>query len=101
MASTGLGEGFALPHPRTPPSELVEAPVVVVVFPDEMVDWAALDGELVHTVFLLVSPSAAVHVQVLARVAHSLRLPQFVSFLHERPSQAELVARLRSMRHER
>jgi PTS system nitrogen regulatory IIA component len=98
MASTGLGEGFALPHPRTPPSDLVEEPTVVVVFPAERVDWAALDAEPVHTVFLLVSPTAAVHVQILARVAHSLRSPPFVSFLRERPMQDALVARLRSMR---
>ena len=100
MASTGLGEGFALPHPRKPPNDLVKEPVVVVVFPEAVVDWAALDGEPVHTIFFLVSPSAAVHVQILARVAHSLRSPPFVSFLRERPSQVELVARLRSMRHE-
>jgi len=101
MASTGLGAGFALPHPRKPPGDLVEKPVVIVVFPEVLVDWAALDGQPVDTVFLLVSPSAAVHVQVLARVAHSLRLPEFVDFLRERPSQVELVARLRSMRRER
>ena len=98
MASTGLGHGFALPHPRKPPSELIDEAVVSVVFPDVPLDWAALDGEPVHTVFLLLSPSAPVHLRILSRVAHSLRSPELRSFLRERPSQARLVERLRALR---
>jgi PTS system nitrogen regulatory IIA component len=98
MASTGLGHGLAVPHPRKPPSELLEVAVVSVVFPDVALDWAALDGEPVHTVFLLLSPSASVHLQILSGVAHSLRSPELPGFLRERPSQAQLVERLRALR---
>jgi PTS system nitrogen regulatory IIA component len=98
MASTGLGHGFALPHPRTPPGELIDQAMVSVVFPDVPLDWAALDGEPVHTVFLLLSPSAPVHLQILSAVARSLRTPELPSFLRERPSQARLVERLRALR---
>jgi PTS system nitrogen regulatory IIA component len=72
--------------------------MVSVVFPDVPLDWVALDGEPVHTVFLLLSPSAAVHLQILSRVAHSLRSPDLPRFLRERPSQARLVERLRALR---
>jgi PTS system nitrogen regulatory IIA component len=72
--------------------------VVSVVFPDAPLDWAALDGEPVHTVFLLLSPSAPVHLQILARMAHSQRWPELPSLLRERPSQARLVERLRALR---
>jgi PTS system nitrogen regulatory IIA component len=98
MASTGLGHGFALPHPRKPPGELIDRAMVSVVFPDEPLDWAALDGEPVHTVFLLLSPSAPVHLQILSGVARSLRTPELPSFLRERPSQTRLVERLRTLR---
>jgi PTS system nitrogen regulatory IIA component len=98
MASTGLGHGFALPHPRKPPGELIDEAMVSVVFPDEPLDWAALDGEPVHTVFLLLSPSAPVHLQILSRVARSLRTPELPSFLRQRPSQARLVEWLRALR---
>jgi PTS system nitrogen regulatory IIA component len=98
MASTGLGHGLAVPHPRKPPSELLEVAVVSVVFPNVALDWAALDGEPVHTVFLLLSPSASVHLQILSGVAHSLRSPELPGFLRERPSQAQLVERLRALR---
>ncbi len=100
MASTGLGHGFAIPHPREPQGELIDEAVVSVVFPDLPLDWASVDGEPVHAVFLLLSPSASVHLQILSRVARSLRSPELPSFLRERPSQPELVKRLRSLRRE-
>ena len=98
MASTGLGHGLAVPHPRKPPTELIEEAVVSVVFPDGPLDWAALDGEPVHTIFLLLSPSAPVHLQILSGVAHRLRSPGLPGFLRERPNQARLVERLRALR---
>jgi len=98
MASTGLGHGLAVPHPRKPPTELIEEAVVSVVFPDVPLDWAALDGEPVHTIFLLLSPSAPVHLQILSGVAHRLRSPGLPGFLREQPSQARLVERLRALR---
>ena len=98
MASTGLGHGFALPHPRKPPGELIDRAMVSVVFPDVPLDWAALDGEPVHTVFLLLSPSAPVHLQILSGVARSLRTPELPSFLRARPSRERLVERLRALR---
>jgi PTS system nitrogen regulatory IIA component len=98
MASTALGHGFALPHPRKPPSGLIDEATVSVVFPEVPLDWAALDGEPVHTVFLLLSPSAPLHLQILSGVARSLRSPELPSFLRERPSQVRLVAWLRAPR---
>jgi PTS system nitrogen regulatory IIA component len=98
MASTGLGHGLAVPHPRKPPTELIAEAVVSVVFPDVPLDWAALDGEPVHTVFLLLSPSAPVHLQILSGVAHRLRSPGLPGFLREQPSQAQLVERLGVLR---
>ena len=58
MASTALGGGVALPHPRTPPGDLVTAPCVATLFLEQGADWVALDGAPVHTVFLLLSPDA-------------------------------------------
>jgi len=98
MASTGLGHGLALPHPRKPPGGLIDEAMVSVVFPEVSLDWAAVDGEPVHTVFLLLSPSAPMHLQILSGVARGLRSPELPSFLRERPSQARLVGRLRALR---
>lgn len=98
MASTGLGHGVALPHPRKPPKHLFAEPVISVCFPDEPLDWAALDGEPVSCVILLLSPSAPVHLQILSRVAFALRLPEFRNLLRERPTREQLVEHLRALR---
>jgi PTS system nitrogen regulatory IIA component len=97
MASTSLGHGLALPHPRKPPGELIDEPVVSVVFPRVPLDWAALDRERIHTVLLLLSPSTPVHLRILSRVAHGLRSPELPKLLERQPSQAELLAGLRSL----
>lgn len=97
MASTALGHGVAIPHPRKPRGDLFPEPVVCVLFPREPVDWAALDGEPVHTVLLVLSPSAPVHLELLARIAHALRTPGFVEFLRERPTKDQLVGRIREI----
>ena len=100
MASTALGHGVALPHPRKPPAALFQKPVVCVLYPATPVDWAALDGEPVHTVLLLLSPSAPIHLEILSRVAFALRTPGFPAFLRARPARDELCAKLRDLRKE-
>jgi len=94
MASTALGHGVALPHPRKPPAHLFDEPVISVCFPERPLDWAALDGAPVTAVFLLLSPSAPVHLQILARVAFALRSRDFREFLRSRPDREQLVEHL-------
>lgn len=81
LTSTGLGEGFAVPHPRTPSTSFSEEPVVMLALPRPALDWGALDGQPVHAVFLLVNPSPAAHLKVLSRLAFVLRNPGFAALL--------------------
>lgn len=97
-ASTGLGRGVALPHPRRPPADIVREPVVTLAFLEQPVDWAAVDGQPVSVVVLPLSPTAQTHLQLLARIAFVLRLESFRKFLDKRPSRDELVRALRSIR---
>lgn len=94
MASTALGHGVALPHPRKPPAHLFDQPVISVCFPERPLDWAALDGGPVTSVFLLLSSSAPIHLQILARVAFALRSRDFREFLGTRPDRERLVQHL-------
>jgi PTS system nitrogen regulatory IIA component len=98
MASTGLGHGVALPHPRKPPTELISEPVISLVYLEEPLDWAAVDGQPVTAVLLVLSPSAAMHLQILTRIAFVLRSEEFRDFLHAQPGHEGLVERLRSIR---
>ena len=98
LAGTALGFGIAVPHPRRPQSELFDEPQVCVLYLDPPLDWAATDGQLVHTAILVLSPSTPVHLQILARIAYAVRVPGFIDYLMGRPDRAELAQRLSGIR---
>jgi mannitol/fructose-specific phosphotransferase system IIA component (Ntr-type) len=70
--TTGLGDGVAVPHGRTP---LVDRLVVAAGVAKSPVEYGALDGNPVEVFFLLVGPetAAGAHVKVLSRLARLLR----------------------------
>ena len=53
LGSTGIGNGVAVPHTKHPAVDRLTA---TVALSEEGVDFASLDGEAVHILFLLISP---------------------------------------------
>jgi PTS system nitrogen regulatory IIA component len=101
MASTALGRGIAVPHPREPLAEGIERPVISLVFLDPPLDWAAVDGELVHTVALLVSPNAGAHLEILSEIGRAVRSAEVIRLLRSRPAKSALIDGLRALVGER
>jgi len=97
LASTALGHGIALPHPRKPLAGVLADPVVTVVHLRDAVDWAALDGEPVRVAVLLLSPSAPVHLQLLSRVSLVLRQEGVPEWLASGPEPDAIVERVRAI----
>ena len=73
MGSTAMGNGVAIPHPRHPVVLPVSKPLLSLCFLAESIDFGAPNGEPVHTLFVLLSPTVQTHLQMLARVACLLR----------------------------
>ncbi|MBC8370091.1 MAG: PTS sugar transporter subunit IIA [Planctomycetes bacterium] len=90
LASTGLSAGVALPHPRTPTADFTDYPIVVIAMLENPVDWLSLDGELVHTAVMLLSPTPQEHLQVLSRVALVLRNEKVIAALKARQSATDI-----------
>lgn len=101
MASTALGYGIAVPHPREPLGDAIEHPLISLVLLDPALDWAALDGELVHTVALLVSPTAGTHLEILSEIARAARSAEVARLLRSRPTKSALIDGLRELFEER
>ena len=97
MATTALGAGVALPHPRTPSAAFVTQPTVVVGMLAGEVGWHAFDGEPVHSAILLLSPTPREHLQVLSRLAFLLRDGRFGALLRGRAEAEEVVAAVVAM----
>lgn len=72
LASTSVGGGIAIPHPRDPVVAPVDQPLVFLCFLRHAVDFRAIDGQPVTVLFLLLSPSVREHLRVLARLASAL-----------------------------
>jgi PTS system nitrogen regulatory IIA component len=97
LASTGIGEGIALPHARDPLVLRVAGPTVILGFLAQPVDFGALDGVPVRVVFTLFAPSIREHLRTLSRLAFALHDPELRRLLGEQAAAAAIVARLRAL----
>ncbi len=73
LASTGIGDGIAIPHVRTPIVLRVKEPVLVLALLKRGIEFGAIDKKPVHAIFLLVSPTTRVHLQLLSRLGFVLQ----------------------------
>jgi PTS system nitrogen regulatory IIA component len=76
-ASTGVGDGIALPHVRNPIVLNVNRPTITLAFLEKPVDFASLDGKPVHVLFSLICPTTRMHLQMLSRLSYALHDLQF------------------------
>lgn len=83
LATTAVGEGIAMPHPRHPLVLHVPEPSVALCFLEQPVDFGALDGQPVFALFLVLSPSVRAHLHLLGRLAFGLRQPGFARAVRE------------------
>ena len=82
LGSTGIGKGVAVPHAK---HESVHGLVAAFGRSREGVEFAALDGQPVNLVFLILSSKehSGQHLGALARVARLVRDDRFCRFLRE------------------
>ncbi len=95
VGSTAVGGGVAIPHPRHPVVLPVKSAQLSICFLEQPIDFGAPNGEGVHTLFVLLSPTVHVHLQMLARVAALLRDDRFRQVLAARKSAREILNEVR------
>lgn len=91
LESTAIGDGIAIPHVRNPIVLHVAKPMVMLSFLEKPVDFGALDGQPVHTLFSLVSPTVRSHLHLLSRIAFALRDPGFKEIVLRQGSREEIL----------
>jgi PTS system nitrogen regulatory IIA component len=95
LMPTAIGHGIALPHPRNPLLTDPRSQFVGIVFLEQPVDWKALDGEAVHTLLLIVSASAKLHLDTLSKINFFCQQDVFRALLRERAPREAITAALR------
>jgi nitrogen PTS system EIIA component len=91
LGSTAVGGGVAIPHVRNPIVMHIPKPMVCLCFLEGPVDFGALDGEPVHTLFTIVSPTIKAHLNLLSRLAFALREPGFSSVIAAKGSREDIL----------
>lgn len=94
LASTGIGNGIAIPHPRDPLSQPPPAPVITTCFPENPLEFKAIDDQPVFVFFILLSPTVQQHLHLLSRLSYCIRDRAFRSFLNTHPDAETLFARV-------
>jgi PTS system nitrogen regulatory IIA component len=89
--STGVGDGIAIPHVRSPIVLDVDEPSVSLCFLRTPVDFDAIDEKPVDTVFAIVAPTAREHLHLLGRLAGALHDPAFHRALLAREETGRLL----------
>jgi len=91
LGSTGLGDGIAVPHPRSPIVLHITRPNVMLCFLETAVDFGAVDGKPVDTLFTLVTPTVRSHLHLLSRLAFVLQNAPVREVLRERASRERII----------
>jgi nitrogen PTS system EIIA component len=91
LGSTGVGGGIAIPHPRTPIVLRVDQPAIALLFLERPVDFGAIDGKPVDTLFTLISPSVKTHLHLLSRLAFLLHDPGLKQALKRRLDEKKIL----------
>ncbi len=94
VLSTGIGDGVAIPHGRTP---RLESLVLAAGVCAEPVEFGALDGRPVQLCFLLAGPESAAgaHVRTLGRISRLLNRAPLREALRGAESAEEFLSLVR------
>lgn len=97
QGSTGMGDGIAIPHAKS--SEIKEARVVFARS-DQGIDWASVDGNPVHLIFMILVPEhqqGDLHLKILQALARNLMHNDFKEQLFQAKTKDEVYEMLTSM----
>lgn len=95
LMPTALNHGVAIPHPR----EFIvkgQNEMIIALFPENPIDFGALDGEPVHSLFFLFSSQDKRHLHLLAKIAHLAAYSEASDLLRSHPEKETLMSFIRS-----
>ncbi|MBN1803755.1 MAG: PTS sugar transporter subunit IIA [Sedimentisphaerales bacterium] len=100
IASTGIGDGIAIPHVRNPIVLHVPQPIISLCFLENHIDFKAIDSQPVHCLFTIVSPTVRAHLHLLSRLCFALRDNDLKKALESQVSREEIFSHIARIENE-
>ena len=94
IASTGVGDGIAIPHVRNPIVLNVPFSMVALCFFEKPIDFGAMDGKPVHCAFVVISQTVRVHLHLLSCIAFALNDKEFKQSILKQGSRESIESNL-------
>ncbi|RJP73093.1 MAG: helix-turn-helix domain-containing protein [Ignavibacteriales bacterium] len=91
LMPTAIGRGIAIPHPRTPIVTNPNNASVSICYLAEPINFNALDAQPVHTLFILLTASPRMHLDVLSKISHLCQSDFFLTMMRERSSLESIL----------
>jgi len=97
LGSTAIGNGIAIPHVRNPIIINSNDPIVLLCFLSKPIDYGALDGKKVSTIFMMISPNTRIHLHLLARLSFILQNKKIQTMLPGEKDDQIILSRVRDL----
>ncbi len=91
LGSTAVGNGIAIPHARSPITLHINRALVSICFLENPIDFQAIDGLPVRTLFTIVSPTVKAHLSLLSKISYGLRYDRFSKVIAHNGSREEIL----------
>lgn len=91
LMPTAIGKGIAIPHPRNPIITNPQNASVSVCYLETPLNFSALDNENVHTMFILLSASPKMHLEILSRISFLCHQENFLNLLKSKAPKDEVI----------
>lgn len=95
LMPTAIGRGVAIPHPRNPIVTDPKNASISICYLDRPIDFRALDGQPVHTLFILFTATPRMHLEVLSKISHLCQIDLFLEKLSSRATKEEVMQYVR------
>jgi len=92
IASTGIGQGIALPHPQSATALQMPESVLTLAFLQNPVDFGAPDEIPVRALFLILSRDTGQHLRLLAHLGRTLQQAETIDALARQLPAEEILA---------
>jgi PTS system nitrogen regulatory IIA component len=91
LMPTAVGKGIAIPHPRNPIITDLKSASVSICCLEKPVDFGSLDNQPVHTLFILLTASPKMHLEVLSKVSYLCQDDIFLDLLKAHASKESIL----------